>query len=126
VVGELVRGAGTGAVAMIAIDRASAIAVRGSLSRGSLSFDERLGLVLGRALAHEIGHFLLAGLPHQLTGLMRASFPEHELVDPWSPTFEVNAETKAVALKTVKNGLPVRIPALAIPAATATSSNVTD
>ena len=116
VLGELVRGAGTGAAAMVAIDRAAAIAVQGSLARGALSFDERLGLILGRAVAHEIGHFLLVGSPHQAKGLMRASFPQGELADPWSTAFEVDQAMRAVALGTLRNGLPVRMPSASIPA----------
>ena len=123
VLGELVRGAGTGAAAMIALDRAAAIASRGSLNRGALSFDQRLGLVLGRAVAHEIGHFLLAGSPHQDAGLMRARFPEHELTDAWSPAFEIDPAMKAVAMTTLERGFPTRVPAASLPAATATADS---
>jgi hypothetical protein len=126
VLGELVRGAGTGAAAMVAIDRAAAIAARGSLNRGSLSFDQRLGLVLGRAIAHEIGHFLLAGTPHQDEGLMRARFPEDELADAWSAKFEVNPPMKAVAQATLMNGFPARVPAASLPAATVGHSGAID
>jgi hypothetical protein len=41
-----------------------------------------LGRVLGRALAHEIGHFLLRSQQHSNAGLMRASQPATDLVDP--------------------------------------------
>jgi hypothetical protein len=37
--------------------------------------DHALGLVLGRVLAHEIGHYLLGTAEHSRRGLMRASFP---------------------------------------------------
>jgi hypothetical protein len=40
--------------------------------------DYRLGLVLGRAVAHEIGHFLLATTTHADRGLMRASVDARE------------------------------------------------
>jgi hypothetical protein len=126
VLGELVRGAGTTAAAMIAFDRAATIATRGSLNRGSLSVDQRLGLVLGRAVAHEIGHFLLAGLPHQHEGLMRARFPENELTDAWSTQFELTTPLKAVALATLAKGLPARVPAISVPAASAGRSAVAD
>lgn len=39
----------------------------------------RLGLILGRALAHELGHFLLNTGTHSRTGLMRASIAATEL-----------------------------------------------
>ena len=41
-----------------------------------------LGRVLGRALAHEIGHFLLRSRVHSATGLMRALQPVAALVAP--------------------------------------------
>ena len=40
--------------------------------------DYRLGLVLGRAVAHEIGHFLLATRTHAESGLMRATVDVRE------------------------------------------------
>jgi hypothetical protein len=49
--------------------------------------DHALGLVLGRALAHEIGHFLLGAAEHARRGLMRASFPARDLVDPRAAKF---------------------------------------
>jgi hypothetical protein len=117
--GELVRGAGTAAVAMIALDKASAIATRGNRHPGSLGADERLGLVLGRVIAHEIGHFLLTTSPHQTDGLMRARFPENELIDAWSTGFEVNESMRAVAFAMAASGFPARVPATSIPTATA-------
>jgi hypothetical protein len=40
-----------------------------------------VGRALGRVLAHEVGHVLLAGSSHARSGLMRASFVPAELVD---------------------------------------------
>jgi hypothetical protein len=42
--------------------------------------DRALGRIIGRALAHEIGHYLLGSTHHALAGLMRASLPDEELV----------------------------------------------
>lgn len=39
-----------------------------------------LGRVLGRALAHELGHFLLQSRQHSAAGLMRAAPPVAELI----------------------------------------------
>jgi hypothetical protein len=39
-----------------------------------------LGRVLGRALAHEIGHYLLRSREHSALGLMRAQHPVTELL----------------------------------------------
>jgi hypothetical protein len=41
-----------------------------------------LGRIIGRALAHEIGHYLLGSTTHSSSGLMRASLPDSELVTP--------------------------------------------
>ena len=41
----------------------------------------RLGVVLGRAVAHEIGHFLLNTAAHSRRGLMRARIDPHDFVD---------------------------------------------
>jgi len=50
-----------------------------------------LGRALGRALAHEIGHFLLRSQQHSAAGLMRASQSTAELVDPNRRRFELTA-----------------------------------
>jgi hypothetical protein len=42
--------------------------------------DMMVGRVLGRALAHELGHFLLQSKEHTATGLMRAAPPIADLV----------------------------------------------
>ena len=47
----------------------------------------RLGVVLGRAVAHEIGHYLLATRTHADSGLMRASIDSREFSDPGANTF---------------------------------------
>jgi hypothetical protein len=51
--------------------------------------------VLGRALAHEIGHFLLGTRTHAERGLMRAQFTAKEFVDLRPGTFTL--DTKATA-----------------------------
>jgi hypothetical protein len=63
---QVVRAAGTGAV------QAAPVAVR----------DRRLGMVLGRTVAHEIGHYLLESSTHTGRGLMRATFQPREFSDP--------------------------------------------
>jgi hypothetical protein len=42
---------------------------------------QRLGVVLGRAVAHEIGHFLLATPTHAASGLMRARIAAADFAD---------------------------------------------
>jgi hypothetical protein len=51
-----------------------------------------LGRVLGRALAHEIGHFLLRSQQHSAVGLMRALQPTADLVDPHRDRFGLSAD----------------------------------
>ena len=124
--GELIRGAGTTPVAMIALDQATAVAARARSARAPADADQRLGLVLGRIVAHEIGHFLLAAAPHERDGLMRAQFPEAELTDPWSAAFELNAALKSIAQTTLTNGFPARVPAASVPAVTSSRDKAAD
>jgi len=49
------------------------------------------GRVLGRALAHEIGHFLLQSRDHAATGLMRARQWTPDLVPPDRRRFGLSA-----------------------------------
>jgi len=51
-----------------------------------------LGRVLGRALAHEIGHFLLRSQQHSAVGLMRALQPTADLVDPSRQRFGLSSD----------------------------------
>jgi len=51
-----------------------------------------LGRVLGRALAHEIGHFLLRSQQHSAVGLMRALQPAADLVDPHRDRFGLSVD----------------------------------
>jgi hypothetical protein len=46
--------------------------------------------VLGRALAHEIGHYLLATPTHAERGLMRATIDAREFADPGARTFALD------------------------------------
>ena len=50
-----------------------------------------LGRVLGRAVAHEVGHFLLGSREHAPSGLMRASHRIEHLMEPGHPMFRVAA-----------------------------------
>jgi hypothetical protein len=50
-----------------------------------------VGRALGRVLAHEIGHFLLASRAHAAAGLMRAAFDGRQLAQPGREDFQVSA-----------------------------------
>ena len=54
--------------------------------------EHRIGLVLGRAIAHEIGHFLLATGTHAESGLMRASINAREFAAVDGGTFRLDRE----------------------------------
>ncbi len=61
---------GTGTLATVYADRISELASRTRVSVGTL---------LGRAVAHEIGHLLLGTARHSAAGLMRALWSDREL-----------------------------------------------
>ncbi len=60
----------TGVAATIFHDRVQAIAHRGRVDTG---------LLLGRAMAHEVGHLMLHAVGHASEGLMRAEWTDEEL-----------------------------------------------
>jgi hypothetical protein len=61
--------------------------------------DGEVGLALGRAVAHEIGHYLFNTRSHTADGLMRARFETRDLIDPRSPRFEADrASSEIVAI----------------------------
>ena len=83
-VGELIRTPNSPPVALISIESAQRLvdSLRGRVGYELITLDERrLGIVLGRALAHEIGHFLLDTHTHARTGLMRPQFDALEFTD---------------------------------------------
>jgi hypothetical protein len=83
-VGELVRPPNGGAVAFVSIDSARQLlaSVRGRAGYELIAVDQRrLGVVLGRALAHEIGHYVLDTHTHARSGLMRPHFDALEFTD---------------------------------------------
>lgn len=94
-VGELVPHAGQRALAIASIAGAERV-VKASSSRrlqlldGQEAAHYRLGVVLGRAVAHEIGHYLLATPTHADRGLMRATIDAREFADPGARTFALD------------------------------------
>jgi hypothetical protein len=57
--------------------------------------DQRLGLVLGRAVSYEIGHYLLQTSTHATRGLMRARIDAREFADLRSGTFRLDRAAEA-------------------------------
>lgn len=74
-VAEILSHQGPRALAIASIVSARRVvdeAARSQAFEQPANLDYRLGLVLGRAVAHEIGHFLLSTATHADRGLMRA------------------------------------------------------
>jgi hypothetical protein len=92
-VGELLRFEGDAAIAVASIAGARRIVdetQRSLLLDPPTERDYRIGIVLGRAIAHEIGHYLLQTNTHAPTGLMRATIKASEFVDLRSRTFDLD------------------------------------
>ncbi len=97
-VGELVQNEGAPPLAVASITGARRIveeAQRFQLLERPHAFDHCLGLVLGRAVAHEIGHYLLRTKTHAPRGLMRAAIDAQEFADPKSRTFRLDDAARA-------------------------------
>jgi hypothetical protein len=97
-VGELLRFQDRSAIAMASITSALRI-VQGDPERQLLDLPQmhqyKLGIVLGRAVAHEIGHYLLESNAHASYGLMRASIDEREFADLRTGSFRLDRESQA-------------------------------
>lgn len=97
-VGELLRFEDSRAIAIASLSGALRVVDESERFRllGLPALREyRLGLVLGRAVAHEIGHFLLQSNTHADTGLMRASIGAQEFADPRGGSFQLDAQGQA-------------------------------
>lgn len=55
---------------------------------------ELAGRAIGRAVAHELGHFLLQRAGHRGEGLMRRSYSPNDLVGDWLEPFQVPADER--------------------------------
>ena len=97
-VAELLRFEGSQAIAVASIAGAERVIYqtqRRDLFERSALHEYRLGLVLGRAVAHEIGHYLLQTNDHTSAGLMRATIAAHEFADPRAVSFRLDDEARA-------------------------------
>src|SRR5687767_12793266 len=97
-VGELRRFEDSTAIAMASITAALRIVQeRPELPLVDLSAmrQYKLGVVLGRAVAHEIGHYLLQSNTHSPYGLMRASIDAREFADLRTGAFRLDRESLA-------------------------------
>jgi hypothetical protein len=96
-VGELVRYEGDGAFAIASLTGARRIVdeARSLLLDPPQTHDRRIGVVLGRAVAHEIGHFLLQTNTHASDGLMRARILASEFADLNRESFRLDKAAEA-------------------------------
>lgn len=73
--------------------------------------DELIARAVGRAAAHELGHYLLEKSGHRPGGLMRPSYSARDLVGAWLHPFQVSADEQPLvraeiaALARVQSGL---------------------
>jgi hypothetical protein len=97
-VGELLRFGHSSAIAVASITGAQRI-VDESQHFGLLdlpaTYEHRLGVVLGRAVAHEIGHYILHTNTHAPSGLMRATIDAREFADLRAGTFRLDEKARA-------------------------------
>jgi hypothetical protein len=70
----------------------------GRVVRVAKSTGERVGAVLGRVIAHELGHLLLPGQGHSQTGIMRAR------LDEWPSRMPAFGDAEAEAIRALANG----------------------
>ena len=105
-VGELLRFGDRSAVAMASISAALRIVEESPESPllGLPAMHQyKLGVVLGRAVAHEIGHYLLDSNTHSPYGLMRASIDAREFADLRSGAFRLDRQSQAYLASQVRN-----------------------
>jgi len=69
--------------------------------------DYRLGVVLGRAVAHEIGHYMLRTNTHATRGLMRARIASREFADLRSGSFRLDQAAEAYLAALAARGAPL-------------------
>jgi hypothetical protein len=106
-VGELLRLEGSGAMAVASISgahRVLAQSQRFHLLDPPAVYDHRLGIILGRALAHEIGHFLLHTNTHAADGLMRANIGADEFANAGVASFRLDPAAQAHLLAVTAEG----------------------
>ena len=109
VLGELVRGAAH-AVAMVSLGEARGITERLAPMEPRDREEQRLGMILGRAAAHEIGHYLLRTSTHAREGLMRPRITDREFADPRAGGFDLDASARAWLHARAEGGLDTTPP----------------
>jgi len=65
-----------------------------------------LGRALGRAFAHELGHYVFASKTHARRGLMRATWPTGAFLSPDRRNFLLSSDERAAAGSWLMHGRP--------------------
>jgi hypothetical protein len=109
VLGELLRFDTSKAIARVSLDEAERIAARHRLWSAGQNHvrDLQIGVVTGRAVAHEIGHYLLDTSTHAADGLMRATIDATEFADLESEAFDLDDEATAWVRQRIADGMPL-------------------
>ena len=109
VLGELLRFETSKAIARVSLDEAERIAMRHRLWNAGQHHlrDLQVGVVAGRAVAHEIGHYLLDTSTHAPAGLMRATFDAAEFADLESDAFDLDPEATAWVRQRLAGEMPL-------------------
>ncbi len=97
-VGELLRLSDRREMALVSTDGAERVLARSTRPQfldAPDDYDRRLGVVLGRAVAHEIGHYLLHTGTHADSGLMRAHFLPDEFAGAAMESFSLDEIARA-------------------------------
>lgn len=95
-VGELVRDRVSGVtVAVVSVAAARRVLqASGFTGEPEVLATRRLGVVLGRAVAHEIGHFVLERKGHAEYGLMRARIDARDFADLRDGAFRLDRDSR--------------------------------
>ncbi len=109
VLGELLRFETSKAIARVSLDEAERIAARNRIwTAGQRHLrDLQIGVVIGRAVAHEIGHYLLDTSTHAPAGLMRATIDAAEFADLESDAFDLDVEATAWVRQRLADEMPL-------------------
>jgi hypothetical protein len=109
VLGELIRFDTSRAIARVSLDEAERIATRHRLWTAGQTHlrDLQIGVVTGRAVAHEIGHYLLDTSTHAPAGLMRATIDATEFADLDSDAFDLDVAAATWVRQRLADGMPL-------------------
>jgi hypothetical protein len=93
-----------------------AVAAALQVPRCSASPSHCVSLLLGRVIAHELGHVLLRTTAHAQDGLMRPSFGEHDFEDEAGYRYRLTAVEREMVLSYLTGSVPRSADASAAPA----------